>query len=109
MSRKQQADDGFLRPALRPVAAAKLPPGRKILPWGWWEKPFDAGTVLLWREQVAERRAHLRAIGKMRHSPDRQLHKQRRRHLVHEWINHVNCPDCAPEFDVRYVRSCAIH
>ena len=93
-------DHSQLHPALRPVA--KLPTGWKILLYFWWEKPFDDGTTLLWREQVAKRRAHLRAIGKMRHNPDKQLHKERRRYIVGDWINHVNCPDYRPEFDERW-------
>ena len=63
MNSKQQnderADERELRPALRPVEAAKLPPGRQILQYYWWQDEFQAGTALLWREQVAQKRRGL--------------------------------------------------
>ena len=106
MNSKQQnderADERELRPALRPVEAAKLPPGRQILQYDWWQQPFDDGTTLLWREQVAKKRALLRRTGKMRHDPDRRMTKEVRRHALGCWDNHLVDEHLAREFCERW-------
>lgn len=102
MSSKQHGDERELRPALRPVEAAKLPPGRQILQYYWWQQPFEDGTTLLWREQVAKKRALLRRTGKMRHDPDRRIRKEARRNAEHCWLNHIANPSCARELHERW-------
>jgi hypothetical protein len=112
LSPNEQSNGHVRRPALRPVEALKLPPGRKILPWGWWARDqFEPGSTLLWREQVAKRRAHLRTVGKLKHNPDRRMMKELRRRVEADWLNYhlARDMDLARKFDERFRQSFATH
>lgn len=63
-----------------------LPPlGRVGLPWEWWNRPFEPGTTLAWREQIQQRRAQLRALGKLKRNVDKRQQGERRSQMVHDW------------------------
>lgn len=71
------------RPALRPVRAAEMPAGRKVLMPRWWMTDFDDGTTLLAREQHRQRRA----ARPPKHAPDLVTQKAARSFAVWSFVN----------------------
>jgi hypothetical protein len=100
------------RPALRPVVEAELPPGRKALSPHWCRPDMQSGTTLLARRLIRERRARLRAAGKLRRDPDEAAQQAQRSHLGWAWAMAAERgayrEGQTPDLD-RHVISTAIH
>jgi hypothetical protein len=81
-----QHEDQHERPALRPVIEAQLPPDRKTLSRRWPGAPvIESGTTVLARRLHLERRARLRAAGRMRNDPDKMIQAQERSWVLLKW------------------------
>jgi hypothetical protein len=102
-------EDQHVRPALRPVPTAELPPGRQVMPRDWCNRDMPAGSTLLARHVTQQRRAHHRRIGRLKHNPDTTAQNEERRYAGWCWEMSVRGSDQEGLIDRHFGRSTAIH
>jgi hypothetical protein len=98
-----------VRPALRPVPMAELPPGRQALSPRWCSREMAPGTTLLARHLTQERRAHHRRIGRLKHNPDVTAQNEERRYAGWCWEMMARGCDQEGLIDRHFGRSTAVH
>ena len=102
------------RRALLPVMEAELPQGlTSQLPAHWWWEPRCdvTGMVVLARRLSRERRAELRAAGRLKKNPDKIAQREHRAWLNHKWRAMAKGADLDQpwSFDRLFTVSTAIH